>query len=461
MSERSAPPSCTAVGAGDRHYYYCDYAWTGDETPASGVTLTVSGGRIEAVDIGSAELPGSHHLVGLTVPGLANAHSHAFHRALRSRAERVRGTFWTWRDMMYELSARLTPERYFALARAVYGEMALAGITAVGEFHYLHHAPGGARYSDPNEMGRALLAAGREAGVKVVLLDACYLEAGPGRPLEGPQVRFGDGNVDAWLERADALADKEKGVVGAAIHSLRAVPPDAASRVAEWAARRVLPLQVHCSEQQKENEEVLAAYGATPVQLLAGANVLGPRTVVVHATHLSANDTHALGSSHSRVCICPTTERDLGDGIGQAPHLLHLGSPLCLGSDSHAVIDPFEEMRALELNARLGCGRRGIFSAVQLLEASTSAGYAAIGDLAGGRLEVGAPADFVTLSLDGLALAGISEEFLLDGAVFAACSRDVTDVVVEGRPIVASGAHLLIDDVPAALRKAIADLEVL
>ena len=456
---------------GPRVQFFCDYAWLGGEMVTSGVTLDVNGATIEAVGVVDRPPAGAKHLAGLTLPGLANAHSHAFHRALRGRSEKGQGSFWTWRDMMYSLADLLTPDQYFALARAVYAEMAVAGFTIVGEFHYLHHAPGGVRYGDPNVMGRAVLAAAREAGVKVVLLDTCYLEAGPGRALEGAQLRFGDGDVEAWAARAGELADMTNpaptaatsatsatqgcALVGAAIHSVRAVPPSAAMRVAEWAADRSVPLHFHCSEQPAENNTALAVYGATPVQLLAGAGALRPGSVAVHATHLGEADAEALGESRTSVCMCPTTERDLGDGIGPARRLRSLGAPLALGTDSHAVIDPFEEMRALELDERLASRQRGNFSTAQLLEAATTAGYSALGVPGGGRLSPGAPADFVSLSLDGPALAGADEGSLLEAAVFAAGPHDVTDVVVAGRPVVQGGQHLLVGDVAGALRSAI------
>jgi formiminoglutamate deiminase len=450
----SPPP----VSTGPPVEYYCDYAWLGGETAAAGVTIHVHGATIQAVSTGRSRPRGARHLAGLTLPGFANTHSHAFHRALRSRAQRGHGSFWTWREMMYSVAELLTPETYFALARAVYAEMALAGFTVVGEFHYLHHGPGGARYGDPNEMGRALLAAAQEAGVKLVLLDTCYLEAGPGRALEGAQHRFGDRDVGEWAERANGLAGVDGAVVGAAIHSVRAVPPAAARQVADWARQRLAPLHFHCSEQTAENEEALAAYGATPVQLLAGAGALSPRSVAVHATHLYDADAKTLGESGTGVCVCPTTERDLGDGIGPALALFALGSPLSLGSDSQAVVDPFEEMRGLEMNERLASRRRGNFSAVQLLEAATAAGHRALGDPTGGRLGPGASADFVTISLDGPGLAGITEDFLVEGAVFAARPCDVTDVVAAGRPVVGGGRHLLVGDVAGALRLAISAL---
>jgi len=443
--------------------YFCDFAWLGGAEAAAGVALHVRGTEIEAVEVGATTPPAhAKQLAGLTLPGLANTHSHAFHRALRGRAQGGRGSFWTWRETMYAVADMLSPEQYFALARATYAEMALAGFTVVGEFHYLHHQPGGARYDDPNAMGRAILEAAEAAGVKVVLLDTCYLEAGPGRALQGPQLRFGDADAEAWAARAGDLADKGSNGsgagFGAAIHSVRAVPPPAARVVAEWAAERSLPLHFHCSEQPAENDEAQAVYGTTPVQLLARAGALRPASVAVHATHLGKDDARVLGESSTGVCMCPTTERDLGDGIGPARRLLALGSPLALGSDSHAIIDPFEEMRALELDERLASGQRGNFTTVQLLESATAAGYAALGDPDGGRLTPGAPADFVTVSLDGPSLAGATEASLLEAAVFAAGPRDVTDVVVAGRPIVEDGHHLLVGDVAEALRSVINDL---
>src|SRR3954471_17209793 len=213
---------------------------------------------------------------GLTLPGLANCHSHAFHRALRARTQGERGSFWTWRDQMYRVAEDLTPDSYLALATEVYREMRAAGITAVGEFHYLHHQPDGTPYDDPNEMGRALLAAADEAGIRIRLLDTCYLAAGFGRAPEGVQVRYSDGTADAWAERVTAFDDPR---VGAAIHSVRAVPRDQMSTVAAGAAGG--PVHVHLSEQPAENDACLAAYGLTPTAVLAETGVLGPQTTLV------------------------------------------------------------------------------------------------------------------------------------------------------------------------------------
>ncbi len=244
----------------------------------------------------------TRRLPGLTLPGLANCHSHAFHRALRGRTQRERGTFWTWREQMYAVAATLDPDSYFALARATYREMAAAGITTVGEFHYLHHQPDGTPYADPNAMGLALVEAAREAGIRIALLDTAYLSSGFGKPVEGPQVRYSDGDAGAWAERVGALDPGDGVVVGAAIHSVRAVPRDQLPVVVAAATGR--PLHVHLSEQVAENEGCLAAYGVTPTRLLADAGALGATTSAVHATHLTADDVAAArGEPHPRLLL--------------------------------------------------------------------------------------------------------------------------------------------------------------
>ena len=356
--------------------YWLEHAWLGTHAEP-GVALDVTDGRITAVRQGlGSPPPGAEVLRGFTVPGLANAHSHAFHRALRGTVQVGSGTFWTWREVMYDVSARLTPDSYFTLARAVYAEMALAGITAVGEFHYLHHAPGGVPYADPNAMGEALIAAAGEAGIRITLLDTAYLSAGFGEPPTSHQLRFSDGSADAWAERTDALKDGGHVRIGAAIHSVRAVPAEQLPTVASWAAARNAPLHVHLSEQTAENDACRAAHGRTPAQLLADHGVLGARTTGVHNTHLTDDDIALLGGTTTGTCMCPTTERDLADGIGPAPALQAAGSPLSLGSDSHAVIDLLEEARAMELNERLRSRTRGHWTAAALLRAATADGHA-------------------------------------------------------------------------------------
>jgi formiminoglutamate deiminase len=334
--------------------------------------------------------------------------------------------------------------------------MALAGVTAVGEFHYLHHDPAGRPYADPNRMGSALIEAAGQAGVRLTLIDTCYLRAGlGGEPLAGVQRRFGDGDAAAWAERAGALDDGPMMRVAAGVHSVRAVDPAAMTAVAAWAEGRRAPLHLHLSEQRAENQACLAATGRTPAALAEAAGVLGPRTTAVHATHLTGDDIARLGATRTSVCLCPTTERDLADGVGPASALASAGSPLCLGSDSHAVVDLFEEARAVELDERLVTERRGHHRPADLLQAATAAGMDALGWDAG-RLEPGRLADLVTVGLDSPRLAGARPAEAADQLVFAATAADVRQVVVGGRRVVEDGRHLLVGDVPAALAKAVA-----
>lgn len=444
--------------------YWLSHAWLGTHVEPD-VLLEVSGGRLTGVRTGvEAPPPGATALRGLTLPGLANTHSHAFHRALRSAVQVGSGTFWTWRETMYQVASRLTPDTYYALARAVYAEMALAGITAVGEFHYLHHGPGGTPYDNPNAMGEALIAAAREAGIRITLLDTAYLSAGFGsgpvryREPDRHQLRFSDTTAEAWAERASLLKGDDHALIGAAVHSVRAVPAGELATVAQWAEDRRAPLHVHLSEQTAENDACLAAHGCTPTRLLADHGVLGPRTTGVHNTHLTEEDIALLGSSATGTCMCPTTERDLADGIGPAAALQHAGSPLSLGSDSHAVIDLFEEARAMELNERLRTRRRGHWTAAALLRAASADGHAALGRPDAGSLEPGAPADLVTIALDSVRTAGPVPRLAAETAVFAASAADVRHTVVAGRHLVRDGRHTLIDDVPEALARAIAAL---
>jgi formiminoglutamate deiminase len=441
--------------------YWCEYAWLGGARPvvARDVLIDVVDGRIAAVTPGVAEHPpGAVRRRGLTLPGLANVHSHAFHRALRGRTHGQRGTFWTWREKMYAAAARLTPDTYLELATAVYAEMALAGITTVGEFHYLHHAPGGVRYDDPNAMGRAVAEAARRAGIRLTLLDTCYVTGGFDHPLSGPQLRFGDGDADAWAGRVADLCDAPGFRVGVAAHSVRAVPLDQIPAVAAFAAARSAPLHAHLSEQVAENQACRAAYGRTPTQVFADTGVLGPRATAVHATHLTGEDIELIGATGTGVCVCPTTERDLSDGIGPARELADAGAPLSLGTDSQAVIDPFEEARAVELDERLRTHERGHFTVAELLTAATGAGHAALGWHDAGAIEPGARADLVTVGLAGTRLAGLDPEAVDAAVLFAATATDVTDVVADGRAIVVDGKHTAVDDVSGELHRTITDL---
>jgi len=439
-----------------RRFWHADVAWIGGV--AERVTIGVEAGRIASLEIDTTPPSGARILRGMTLPGLANPHSHALHRALRARTQSGAADFWAWRRLMYELVDRLDPERYYELARATYAEMALAGITVVGEFHYLHHRSGGRSYADPNAMGEALLAAAADVGIRITLIDTCYLQAGVGGdPLEPPQRRFSDGDAGAWADRVETLSGSPTARIAAAIHSVRAVDPPSMATVRDWTRARGAPLHVHASEQPRENQECIDVTGMTPAALLAEAGVLGSDTTVVHATHVTAADIELLGSTGTTVCLCPTTERDLGDGVGPAHALAAAGSPITVGSDMHAVIDVFEELRALELDQRLITGRRGLHSPGQLLLAATGAGARSLGwDDRG--LALGAPADFTTVRLDSPRTAGATAETALEHVVFAATAADVTDVVVAGRPVVESGRHVRIDDVGRALRDAISAL---
>lgn len=419
---------------------------------ARDVLLEASGGRYTAVTP-SAEPADAQRLSGVTLPGLANCHSHAFHRALRGRTHDGRGDFWTWRERMYAVAARLDPDSYLALARATYAEMALAGFTTVAEFHYLHHGPGGTPYGDPNAMAEALRAAAADAGVRLTLLDACYLAGGLDgdghRPLDEVQQRFSDGDVGSWAARVDQLTESDGMRVGVAAHSVRAVPRRSLGAVAQTAAGR--PLHIHLSEQPAENSATLDYYGVTPTSLLSDNGFLGARTTAVHATHLSAGDIALLGGSRTAVCMCPTTERDLADGIGPARELLDAGSPVSLGSDQHAVLDPFEEARGLEMDERLESLQRGRFSPTELIAALTA--HDTVGWSDAGRLEVGARADLVAVRLDSPRTAGIDPAQVL----LAATSADVDTVVVDGRTVVHEGQHAL-GDVGRLLTEAITPL---
>ncbi|MFF2201661.1 formimidoylglutamate deiminase [Streptomyces sp. NPDC058145] len=440
--------------------YWLEHAWLATHVEP-GVVVAAADGRITAVRTGvPTPPPGAEVLRGLTLPGLANAHSHAFHRALRGTVQVGSGTFWTWREVMYSVADRLTPETYHALARAVYAEMALAGITCVGEFHYVHHAPGGTPYAEPNAMGEALIAAAADAGIRITLLDTAYLSAGilnkhSGEPPDAHQLRFSDGSAEAWAERCSVLKERDHARIGAAIHSVRAVPADQMATVARWAEERRAPLHVHLSEQTAENAACQAAHGRTPTQLLADHGVLGPRTTGVHNTHLTGEDIALLGGSRTGTCMCPTTERDLADGIGPAVALQRAGSPLSLGSDSHAVIDLFEEARAMELNERLRTRTRGHWTAAALLRAATADGHAALGWQDAGTIEAGALADLTTVALDSVRTAGPLPRLGAETAVFAATAADVRHTVVGGRQVVRDGVHALVPDVPKALADAI------
>ena len=437
--------------------FHAAWAWLGGDHLVAEVTIVERDGVIVEVVVGGKP-PHQAVRFGVTLPGLVNAHSHVFHRALRHRTHGDGGDFWRWREAMLAVAGRLDPDSLCELATAVFTGMALTGITTVAEFHYVHHDVDGTPYGDPNAMGHALVSAAHKVGVRLVLLDTCYLTGGFGSPLEGVARRFGDGDAERWAERVELLRgfyrDSTMVRIGAAAHSVRAVPLDALKTVAGYADDHELPFHVHLSEQVAENEAARVATGLSPTGLLAEAGGLGPATAVVHATHLDEEDVAALGAAAVGVVACPSTEADLGDGLGPFTELAAAGSTLAVGSDQQAVIDLFAEARGIEYHDRLRLRRRGVHSPASLLEAATLGGARAVGT--GGRgLTVGAPADLVVIDAEAPTLAGWSPGDGVAGIVFGASAYAVTDVVVAGRRIVSSGTHHEIDQVAARIDRAV------
>lgn len=421
------------------------------------VTIEVRDGRIQRMRTGSRPSD-AQVLRGLTVPGLSNVHSHVFHRLLRGRHNSEAGSFWSWRDDMYEIAQRLDPDTLYDLGIAVFAEMLLAGYTAVAEFHYLHHRPDGGAYADPNAMAVALFNAAEYVGIRLVMVDTLYLTSDvDGSPPTKLQTRFSDGTFEKWSHRLELLRGRYGSRVAMGVHSIRAVPTNAMKDVANYRNGAGSDVHVHVSEQRSEVEACLELHGCTPVQLLEDCGLLGPRTVAIHGTHFQPIDISLVANSGTVVCFCPTTERTLGDGIGPSWELQDAGVPLVLGSDSHAVLDSFEEMRALELNARLALQRRGVHTPVRLLEAATRVGAAALGTGAG-EIREGAPADLVTISVDALLGDGIPPPRFGDAAVFASDRHQITDVFVGGRQVVQDGSHVLVESPDYSRGKVVARL---
>ena len=426
-------------------------------------------GRIAGLRAARPSEPGVTDLGAVAlVPGLVNAHSHAFQRALRDRTEfveaaRPEADFWSWRDRMYRVALALSPDEVEALSAQTFVEMALSGITTVGEFHYLHHAPDGAPYADPNALAHRVIAAARRVGLRIHLLRVLYHRAGPGRPAEPEQRRFIDPEVGVALDRVAALAEHwraDAGVrVGVAPHSVRAVPGDWLAATAGFAQAHDLAVHLHACEQRRELVECRAEHGAEPVAVLARLGLLGPRTTLVHATHLDAEALDLLAAARPTVCACPTTERNLGDGFLPAAALLARGVPIALGSDSQARIDLWEELRAVEGHARLVAEKRNVLAHFAHIDAHSRrpvsgalwpmATTHGARSLAGpgenletaGTLAVGAPADFVALDLHDPALLGTTAATLETALCFSAERRAVRGVWVGGEAIVAEGRH--------------------
>jgi formimidoylglutamate deiminase len=391
------------------------------------------------------------------LPGMVNAHSHAFQRVLRGRTEHrttnQADSFWTWREMMYSAATRLTPEDSYDAARMAFLEMALSGITAVGEFHYLHHAPDGVPYDDPNLLAKEVVRAARDVGLRIALLRVAYARSGYQTEANPKQQRFIERDPALYLKNVERLnadltqAGDEAAWVSVAPHSVRAVPLDYLREVTAYASEHLLKVHMHVAEQPAEVSACVEEYGRTPIALLDTEGLLSERFTAVHAIHVTPKAIPSLARAGAIVCACPTTERNLGDGVVPADEYFKQGVVVCLGTDSHAQIDLLEDARELEYHLRLQKLERAVLDGAALLfDCATVNGARSIG-AAGGALEAGKPADFFTVALDDPSIAGASPDDLLSSIVFASTRAAVREVVVGGKPIVSDGQHLIQDDV--------------
>jgi formiminoglutamate deiminase len=362
----------------------------------------------------------------------SSAHSHAFQRAMRGCAERPSpghpDDFWGWRQAMYRVATELTPESIYRIARVAFRELHWAGVLTVGEFHYVHHQPDGAPYDDRTVMSDAVIRAARDEKLRIALLRCVYGRAGPGRAPEGAQRRFCDASLDDGLRDIQTLLHRYRGDadvrIGIAPHSVRAVAPDWLTPIAHFAGSAQLPLHMHVAEQPSEIEQCVAETRRRPLELLAEHGVLSDRFTAVHATHVGADEARLLGQARSFVCACPTTERDLGDGLPDLGALRRASVRFCFGVDGYALCDPFEEMRGLILGERLRTGKRfGDFTMTseELWAAASDEGARALGfEDAGGRL---------VLRSDAVALDGVGDDDWLDAVVFSGSPSLVERVV--------------------------------
>ncbi len=442
-------------------YLAPDYVYTPRGLQANMIVSISDDGRITSITPREESIVGASHIVpphnaqriahsdlsllpGIALlPGFVNTHSHVFQRALRGHTHRPlskQDTFWTWRRAMYAEAQRLNPDLLYEEALSTYREMLAAGYTSVGEFHYVHHQPGGQPYADANAMSEAVIQAGREAGIRVVLLMTAYAQSGFNQPPEEGQRRFCDLSVEAYLSRVEAL--RATGVpIGVAPHSVRAVPEEWFRAITAYSRTYQLPLHVHADEQRAEIEQCQAAHGCTPIELLERFEALGPLTTIVHATHANATEIALLARYGCTVCVCPTTEGDLGDGIAPYAELLAAHIPLAIGSDSNTRLDPIEELRWAEYSARMRYQRRRILVADELaspgpllLEYGTRRGAAALG-LETGVIAPGMFADFVAVDMNHPSLAGWNAENLLDVLFFGASSDVITQTWVQGKKV--------------------------
>ena len=388
------------------------------------------------------------------LPGMINAHSHAFQRVLRGRTEyrtsNQADSFWTWRELMYSAATRLTPEDIYDASRMAFMEMALGGITAVGEFHYLHHAPGGMAYDDPNLLAKEVIRAANDVGLRIALLRVAYQRSGFQIEANPRQARFIETDPQVYLQNLERLASdvgtQSTAWIGVAPHSVRALRLPYLRDVIEFAGAHNLKVHMHLAEQPAEVSACVEEYGRSPVALLDTEGLLSEDFTAVHAIHVTAKAIASFAKSGAMVCACPTTERNLGDGVVPADEYLKRGVQMCLGTDSHAQIDLLEDARELEYHLRLQKLERALVDGTQLFDCATVQGARSIG-APSGALDVGRPADFFTVALADPSIAGASRDDLLANIVFAASRAAIREVVIGGKPIVSEGQHLLQADV--------------
>jgi len=430
-------------------------AWLPDFVYAEGRFLSDraivvdSEGRIVKI-IASNEAPNPVRLSGKALlPGLVNAHSHAFQRVIRGRTEErsqhSTDSFWTWREQMYAAANRLEPEDFYNVARMAFLEMALTGITAVGEFHYVHHSQDGTPYSDPNLLAREVIRAARDVGIRIALLRVAYARAGYEKEANPQQVRFIEDSPDTYLKHVQQLLSAPElhdgmAWAGIAPHSVRAVPLPYLKTIVAFANEHELPVHMHVAEQPAEVSACIEEYGRSPVALLDTEGLLSARFTAVHAIHVTPKAIGAIARAGAMVCACPTTERNLGDGIVPVDAYFNAGVRVSLGTDSQAQIDLLEDARELEYHLRLQKMERSILAPRDLFDCATTSGARSIG-FGGGRLAPGAPADFFTVDLDDPSIAGSSTDDLLANIVFSLSRSAVRDVVVAGKRIVEDGRH--------------------
>ncbi len=401
-------------------------------------------------------------------PGLVNGHSHAFQRVIRGRTEYRSGnstdSFWTWREMMYHAATLLSPDDIYDASRMAFLEMALSGITAVGEFHYLHNGPDGTPYPDPNLMAKQVIGAARDVGLRIALLRVAYGRSGFETPPDPRQLRFIE-EPKTYLENVQALTaevtDKNFVWTGVAPHSVRAVPLDYFKEIVEFANQRKMPVHMHVAEQPAEITSCIAEYGRSPIALLETEGLLSNRFTAVHTIHITEKAARALGKAQAMVCACPTTERNLGDGVVPASILIAEGVRISLGTDSQIQIDLLEDARELEYHLRLKQLERVVMAdddgsksslASRLFTCSTINGAISIGSNSG-ALADGTPADFFTVDLNDTSIAGASAEDLLANVVFSLSRTAVRDVVVGGKMIVEDGRHSDQDEILERFRR--------